>query len=112
MLKITSVEGQKQFRVVVEGKLIAPWTTELKRACDRARAELNGRKLVVDVRCLTVISPEGENILLDLLNDGVRVCGSGLFTKQILKQLARRGNRNPQEGSNELPTRHNEVDQK
>ena len=97
MLKITSIEGQKQFRVVVEGKLVAPWTTELKRVCDRARTELNGRKFVLDVQCLTVISPEGENILLGLLNDGVKICGSGLFTKQILKQIARRRRRNLQE---------------
>jgi hypothetical protein len=97
MLKITNIEGQKQFRVVVEGKLVAPWTTELKRVCDCARAELNGRKFVLDVRCLTVISPEGENILLGLLNDGVRICGSGLFAKQILKQIAQRRRRNLQE---------------
>jgi hypothetical protein len=97
MLKITSIEEQKQFRVVVEGKLVAPWTTELKRAWERARAQLNGRRLVVDIQRLTVIGPEGENILLELMNEGVRICGSGLFTRQILKQLARRRRGNPQE---------------
>ena len=97
MLKITRLDGRRQCRLVIEGKLIGLWTTELAVACERARTELSGRTLVVDVQCLTVISPEGEDILLGLLNDGVRVCGSGVFTKQILKQLARRSRRNSQE---------------
>jgi hypothetical protein len=97
MLKITTIEEQTQCRFVVEGKLIAPWTTELKNACDRARAGLNGRKLVVDLQCLTLISQEGEKILLELMNDGTEICGSGLFTKHILRQLTRRSRRNLQE---------------
>jgi hypothetical protein len=99
MLKITRLDEPGQCRIVIEGKLIGPWTTELKVACERARPELNGRRLVVDVQCLTAIRPEGEDILLGLLNDGVRICGSGVFTKQILKQLARRKRRNSQEES-------------
>ncbi|MEG9435782.1 hypothetical protein JAO29_06350 [Edaphobacter sp. HDX4] len=90
MLKITNIEEEEQLRVVVEGKLIAPWTTELKNACEQARTQLKGRKLVVEMQRLTVISQEGEDILLDLMNDGVEVCGSGLFTREILKQLARK----------------------
>ncbi|MGA7522820.1 MAG: hypothetical protein WBW84_10080 [Acidobacteriaceae bacterium] len=97
MLRITRLDEPGQCRLVIEGKLIGPWTTELKVACERARTELNSRRLVVDVRCLTVISPEGEDILLALMNDGVRVSGSGLFTKRILKELARRSRRNSQE---------------
>lgn len=97
MLKITHIEEKNQLRIVVEGKLIAPWTAELKRACEQAQAQLSGRKLIVDVHHLTVISPEAENLLLDLLNRGVRFCGSGLFTRQILKQLARRRRRNLEE---------------
>jgi anti-anti-sigma regulatory factor len=94
MLKITSIEEPTQYRLVVEGKLIAPWISELKSACDRARTGLNGRKLVVDLQCLTFISQDGEKILLELMNDGTEICGSGLFTKHILRQLTRRRRRN------------------
>lgn len=97
MLKITRVDGARQRRLVIEGKLVGPWINELKAAYDRARTELDGRKLVVHVQCLTVIGPEGEDILLALINDGVRVSGSGLFIKRILKQLARKKRRSPQE---------------
>jgi hypothetical protein len=90
MLKISVIDGRRQRRLVLEGKLIAPWAAELKTACDRARADLDGRNLVVDVKHLTAISPEGENLVLELMNDGVKFRSDGVFTKHILKQLARR----------------------
>lgn len=90
IFKITNVEGPKQFRIVVEGRLVPPWTTELRIACDEARSYLHGRELVVELKHVMAISREGENTLLDLMNRGATVCGSGLFTKHILKQLARR----------------------
>jgi hypothetical protein len=91
MLKISVIEGRRKRRLIVEGKLIAPWTAELKTACDRARADLDGRDFVVEVKQLTTISQEGENLLLELMSDGVKFRSYGVFTKHILKQLARRG---------------------
>jgi hypothetical protein len=63
-------------------------------ACNRARADLDGRDFVVDVKNLTAISQEGENLLLELMNAGVKFRSDGVFTKHILRQLARkrRGN--------------------
>jgi hypothetical protein len=90
MLKISILEGRNERRLIVEGKLVAPWSAELKTACDKARVDLGGRELVVDVRNLSVISQEGENVLLDLINQGVRFRCCGVFTKQVLKQLASR----------------------
>ena len=97
MLKISVIDGRRQRRLVLEGKLIAPWAAELKTACDRARADLDGREFVVDVKQLTAISQEGENLLLELMNDGVKFRSSGVFTKHILKQLARKRRGNSQE---------------
>jgi hypothetical protein len=97
MLKISTIESPSQYRLVLEGKLLAPWADELKTACERARAELLGRKLVVDMRYLIGISQEGENVLLALMDDGVILRGCGVFTKHILKQLAQRKRRNYRE---------------
>jgi hypothetical protein len=90
MLKISVIDGRRQRRLIVEGKLIAPWAAELMTACDRARADLDGRDFVVDVKNLTAISQEGEDLLLELMNAGVKFRSDGVFTKHILKQLARR----------------------
>lgn len=90
MLKISISEDRNQRRVIVEGKLVAPWTDELKMACKSAGADLDGRKLVIDLKNLITISQHGENLLLELMKGGVQLRGFGVFTKQVLKQIARR----------------------
>ena len=90
MLKISSIDGRNEQRLVIEGKLVAPWTTELRGACEKARESLAGRELVVDLKNLTVINQEGENLLAELMNDGVKFRCRGVFAKQVLRQLARR----------------------
>ena len=97
MLKISVIDGRRQRRLIVEGKLIAPWTAELKTACDRAKADLDDRDFVVDMKHLTMINQEGEDIVLELMNDGVKFLSHGVFTKHILRQLARRRLGNLQE---------------
>ena len=94
MLKISIVEGRKQRCLVVEGKLVAPWSDELKAACERAGSGLNGRELVIDLKNVTTISQQGENLLLELMKRRVKCRGRGVFTNEILKQVARRVRRN------------------
>jgi hypothetical protein len=93
MLKISIVESTKQRRLIVEGRISGPWAVELRTACRHRRADLDGRELVVDLKCITAISLEGESVLYELMNEGVKFRGFGVFTKQILKQVARRASR-------------------
>ena len=90
MLKISIVESRKQRRLVVEGRLVAPWSDELKAACERAGSGLDGRELVIDLQNLTTISRQGEELLLELMKLGAKFRGCGVFTNEILKQVARR----------------------
>ena len=90
MMKISMVEHRTQRRLVLEGKLVAPWADELRPACERARVDLNGRELVVEVKNLTAINQAGENLLLELMQEGVKFRGHGVFTRHMLKQIARR----------------------
>ena len=90
MLRISIIESGKSRRLMLEGKLVPPWTDELKNAFARYESGEEHCELVVDVRGLTVISQEGEDVLLALMLQGARFRGSDVFTKQILKQLARR----------------------
>ena len=95
MLKISIVESRTQRRLVLEGRLIAPWAAELKPACEKAKADLGDRDLVVEVKNLTAINQAGENVLLDLMREGVKFRGCGVFTKHLLKELTRRVGRQP-----------------
>jgi hypothetical protein len=96
MLRISIVERRKQRRLVLEGKLVAPWAHELKPAYEEASADLNGRELVIDVKSVVAISEDGENVLLELMEAGACFRRPGVFTKHILKLLIRKVRRNVQ----------------
>ena len=88
MLKISLVEGQRQRRLIVEGTLVAPWASELAIACEKAREDLGGRELIVDLRSLTGISREGERVLLQLMKNKTKL-QCGVFVRELLRQLVR-----------------------
>jgi hypothetical protein len=95
MLKISIIEGQTERRLIVEGKLVGPWVVELRSACENVNTSLLGRRLVIDMRHVTAISQEGQNVLFELIQKGAKFRCRGVFTKHILKVIARRANGNP-----------------
>jgi hypothetical protein len=90
MFKISISETEGQRRLVLEGKLVPPWTAEVESAWRSAGEQLRGRKLVIDLKDVTVISPEGENTLFGLMREGAKFSCGGVLTKHVLRQLARR----------------------
>lgn len=90
MLRISLIDSARQRRLIVEGKLTAPWAAELRNACERARVGLRGRELVVVMKHITTIGQEGENVILDLINRGIKFRCNGVFTEHVVKELTRR----------------------
>src|SRR5438552_19074302 len=90
MFKISIVDTPCKRTLLVEGKLIPPWTTELQKVSREAGQSLDGRKLTIDLSNVTVISPEGENTLFELMRDGAKFSCGGVLTKYVLKRIARR----------------------
>ena len=78
----------------MEGKLIAPWAAELRSACEKARADLRGRELVIEMKHITMISQEGEDVIFGLIKSAIRFRCSGVFTKHVVRELTRRARRN------------------
>jgi anti-anti-sigma regulatory factor len=97
MLRITILDTPERRRLVLEGKLVAPWAAELRKECREAAADLRGRELVIELRNVTCISEDGQNVLLDLMKEGVRFRSSGVFTKHVMKRLAHKIRRNVKE---------------
>jgi hypothetical protein len=93
MLKILLVDAPTQRRLIVEGKLITPWAAELRSTCEDARVDLGDRELVVEMKHVTTISQEGEKVIVELINAGVKFRCRDVFTRHVLKQLTRRANR-------------------
>ena len=44
MLKISLVDSPNERQLVLEGKLVAPWTVELRKACEHAKENLNEQR--------------------------------------------------------------------
>ena len=98
MLKISIRDTPAQRRLLVEGKLIAPWAAELRAVWRKAATDLHGRQLIVDLRSVTEFGVDGEAVLLQLLKAGARFCCSGVFTKHVMKRLADETRENPNDG--------------
>jgi anti-anti-sigma regulatory factor len=90
MFKISIVETQGQRRIVVEGQLISPWTGEVESAWKKSTGNLDGKKLVIDLTNVTVISRDGEKLLFQLMRQGAKFSCRGVLIKHMLRQLARR----------------------
>jgi len=89
MLKITTFRTDQRCRLVLEGKLFSQWVAGLKREWDDTRISAPKLTLIVDLRNVTTISQEGENLLLGMMREGVRfVCGK-VLKRHVLQQLAR-----------------------
>jgi anti-anti-sigma regulatory factor len=93
MLKISMIENDHKRQLVLEGKLVAPWTAELKNFGQEALVDGDQRELVIDLRSVTAISADGEDVLLVLMDQGARFRVSGVFMRQVLKHLSRRSRR-------------------
>lgn len=90
MFRISVVDTPGQRRLVLEGKLVRPLTEELESAWRSAGERLEGRKLVIDLTNVTLISRDGEDTLCELMQEGARFSCADVFTRHVLKQLARR----------------------
>ena len=90
MFKISTIDTDRERRLVVEGTLVQPWVGELRRSWNDAGESLDGRTLVIDLSNATVISREGESAIFELMKDGAKFSCRGVLTRHLLKQLAYR----------------------
>jgi len=95
MLKISVIDSHTQRRLILEGRLITPWVAELRTVWEKAKEELDGRELMIDMGNVIVVSQEAENALLQMMNEGARFRCSGVLTKHVLQQLRQRSRKRP-----------------
>lgn len=81
-MKISTSKGRNQRRLILDGKLVAPWTHVMKSECEKARADHDECELVIFLKNITTNSQQGEDLLLELMKGGARFRCCGVFTKQ------------------------------
>jgi hypothetical protein len=87
MLKITIFDIPAEQKFVLEGKLSEPWLSEVDSCWESARVTRQGRRSVVDLRGVTAIDRNGEDLLLRMSREGVDFIACGVATRYRLEQL-------------------------
>ena len=90
MLKITTIKRDQRCRLLLEGDLVAPWVAELQREWNEVRVSTADLELIVDLRDVITISQEGQDVLLDMMSNGVRFVCCGVLNRHVIQQLARK----------------------
>ena len=91
MLKITEIDATHRRTLVLEGQLIAPWISVLEQSWNDLRRTHAETSIVIDLRDVTTISPEGQQVLSRMMSEGAELkCYRGVFIKQVLRQLKQR----------------------
>jgi anti-anti-sigma regulatory factor len=88
MLKITTIDTEAQRKLVLDGRIVEPWASELSTAWQQARDSLGTRRLIVDLTGVTVISHAGVRVLLDMKSHGAEFVCRGVYVKHVLQNLA------------------------
>jgi len=87
MLKITTIDSGVQRKLILAGRIVEPWAAELSTAWGRARDSLEGRKVVVDLTGVTVISRDGTRVLHEMMNHGVEFICRGVYVSHVVRNL-------------------------
>lgn len=90
MFRITTIRTDKRIRLVLEGKLVAPWFTELVKEWNRVRASARGQIVVVELRDVIMIGEEAESILMAMMSEDVRFVCRGILDGYVIRRLKHR----------------------
>ena len=83
MLLITRSEASDLTRTLkLEGKLLAPWISELESAF--AESRMTPERVYLDLCDLTFVDAAGARCLADLIRDGATVIACSGFVAEIL----------------------------
>jgi ABC-type transporter Mla MlaB component len=86
MMKVTVIELDGKFSILVEGKLVAEWVAELERCWEQVQT--SPERIAVDLTAVTSVDAAGKALLDRMHQAGtVLVEGPGLLTSYIVQQI-------------------------
>jgi hypothetical protein len=85
MFRITKADQSARSLLTVEGELAGDCVETVGVCCEQAIAE--GRPVILFLKDVFTIDPEGRQLLRKLAAMGVRLRGSGVYTSYLLRSL-------------------------
>jgi hypothetical protein len=87
MLKITMTKTPTEERWILHGRLAGPWVPELQAVWRNTHRGDEQQRCVFDLNDVTFVDKGGEKLLRALANEGVRFEASGIYVREVVKQL-------------------------
>ncbi len=82
MLRILPIDDSQGRGLKLEGKLLGPWTDELRSACDQLTSQTPRRRL--DLRELSYVDAAGIELLKKLRSEGFELAACSPFVATVL----------------------------
>jgi hypothetical protein len=86
MLKITSEKSSDSVRLIVEGSLTGPWTSELEHEW-RAIQPAGVVPLVVDLAGVTFVGEDGKALLKRMWREGAQLVATGCCIGHLVEEI-------------------------
>jgi predicted nucleic acid-binding Zn ribbon protein len=96
MLKITMTKTPAEERWILHGRLVGPWVRELQAVWRNTHRADEQQRCVFDLNDVTFVDKGGETLLRALAKEGVQFEASGIYVRDVVKQL--KGKRNARRG--------------
>jgi hypothetical protein len=90
MLKITIHDNAQELRLKLEGRLGGLWVDELRQCWHTARSTTAGRDTVLDLDEVDFVCPEGESLLEEMHQEGVRLMAATPVPSAVIDEIRRR----------------------
>jgi predicted nucleic acid-binding Zn ribbon protein len=89
MLKITMTKTPTEERWILHGRLVGPWVRELQAVWRNTHRADEQQRCVFDLNDVTFVDRGGEKLLRALAKEGVQFEASGIYVRDVVKQLKR-----------------------
>ena len=87
MLMITMTKTRAEERWILHGRLIGPWVRELEAVWRNTHRAGERQRCVFDLNNVTFVDKDGETLLRLLAKEGVQFEASGIYVRDVVKQL-------------------------
>ena len=88
MLKITICDSANELRLRLEGRLAGAWVGELRQCWRTASSTTALRDAVLDLRDVDFVDSDGQALLAEMHQEGVRLEAFGPLTQHLVEEIA------------------------
>lgn len=87
MLKITLLDSAIELRFRLEGRLSGAWVPELRQCWKTASSTTEGRRIVLDLREVDFIDPEGQELVTQMSHGGVNLLANTPLIQSLIDEI-------------------------